>query len=61
MFRPQDTATRECKNLNRLWAFRLDAEGTGRSAGWWRDSLPASREMPVPASCNDIVPDIAIR
>ncbi|MDQ8702555.1 beta-glucuronidase [Streptomyces sp. LHD-70] len=61
MLRPQDTATRERKNLNGLWAFQLDAEGTGRSAGWWRDALPASREMPVPASYNDIVPDLAVR
>ncbi|MDI3403400.1 beta-glucuronidase [Streptomyces cavernicola] len=61
MLRPQDTATRERKNLNGLWAFRLDAEGAGRSAGWWRDGLPAAREMPVPASYNDIVPDLEVR
>lgn len=61
MLRPQDSATRERKNLNGLWAFRLDAAGTGRSALWWRDRLPASREMPVPASYNDIVPDVEVR
>ena len=61
MPKPQDTTTRERKNLNGLWAFQLDAQGTGRSAGWWRDRLPASREMPVPASYNDIVPDITVR
>ncbi|HSA52270.1 MAG TPA: beta-glucuronidase, partial [Yinghuangia sp.] len=61
MLRPQDNATRERKCLNGLWAFRLDPEGAGRAAGWWRGALAGAREMPVPASYNDIVPDPAVR
>ncbi|WP_436791556.1 beta-glucuronidase [Yinghuangia sp. YIM S10712] len=61
MLRPQDSATRERKSLNGLWAFRLDSAGAGRAEGWWRSRLDGSREMPVPASYNDIVPDLAVR
>lgn len=61
MLRPQDTATRERKSLNGLWAFRLDAAAAGRTEGWWRTRLAEAREMPVPASYNDIVPDLAVR
>ncbi|GGV45942.1 beta-glucuronidase [Actinomadura cremea] len=60
MLRPKDTATRERKCLNGLWSFRLDPEGVGRTAGWWR-GLSGARDMPVPASYNDIVPDLAVR
>ncbi|MBL7488373.1 beta-glucuronidase [Frankia sp. AgB1.9] len=61
MLRPQDSSTRERRSLNGLWAFRLDPAGEGRDAGWWRGRLPDAREMPVPASYNDIVPDLAVR
>jgi beta-glucuronidase len=61
MLRPQDSPTRERKCLNGLWTFRLDPEGAGRTAGWWRAKLDQAREMPVPASYNDIVPDLAVR
>ncbi|MCZ9340610.1 beta-glucuronidase, partial [Streptomyces sp. TRM76130] len=61
MLRPRDTSTRERRSLNGLWAFRLDPEGAGREAGWWRSRLPGAREMPVPASYNDIVPDLTVR
>jgi beta-glucuronidase len=61
MLRPQDTATRERKSLNGLWAFRLDAAAAGRAEGWWRGRLADAREMPVPASYNDIVPDLKVR
>lgn len=55
MLRPQDSATRERKSLDGLWAFRLDAEGVGRAAGWWHGPLPGARPMAVPASYNDIL------
>lgn len=61
MLRPQDSATRERKSLDGLWSFRLDAAGEGRTRGWWRADLTDAREMPVPASYNDIVPDVAVR
>src|SRR4051794_9885162 len=61
MLRPQDTATRERKNLSGLWQFALDPAGEGRAAGWPRGPLPAAREMPVPASYNDVLADAAVR
>jgi beta-glucuronidase len=61
MLRPQDTRTRERKCLNGLWLFRLDAEGEGRSAHWFSRPLPDSRQMPVPASFNDVAADATVR
>jgi beta-glucuronidase len=61
MLRPQDTSTRERKNLNGLWSFALDAEAQGRTASWFAGPLPAAREMAVPASYNDVAADAAVR
>ncbi|WP_345036372.1 beta-glucuronidase [Georgenia daeguensis] len=61
MLRPQDTATREKKQLDGLWRFALDPDGEGRSAGWYRGPLPGRRLMAVPASFNDVVADAAVR
>jgi beta-glucuronidase len=61
MLRPQDTATRERKNLNGLWSFALDADGQGRADRWFAGSLADAREMAVPASFNDIAADAAVR
>lgn len=57
MLAPRDTPTRERKSLNGLWRFTLDAAGDGRGEGWWRQRLPGAREVPVPASYNDLFPD----
>jgi len=61
MLRPQDGPTRETKRLDGLWAFRLDAAGAGRDGGWWRTRLAEAREVPVPASYNDVFADAAVR
>jgi beta-glucuronidase len=61
MLRPQDSAARERKSLNGLWAFRLDTDGVGRDDGWFRSQLADSREMPVPASFNDVAADPTVR
>jgi beta-glucuronidase len=61
MLRPQDTSTRERKNLNGLWQFRLDPQGKGRSASWFSQPLTESRQMVVPASFNDIAADAEVR
>ncbi|MFZ5869064.1 MAG: beta-glucuronidase [Actinomycetota bacterium] len=61
MLRPLDTATRERKSLNGIWSFRLDADGTGRQEGWWRSRLADARDVPVPASYNDVLADPAAR
>jgi beta-glucuronidase len=58
MLRPQDTATRERKSLDGLWRFALDPDGRGRQDAWYSGPLPEAREMAVPASFNDIAPDI---
>jgi beta-glucuronidase len=57
MLRPRDTPTRERRSLNGLWDFALDASGEGRRTGWWRQQLPGARQIPVPASYNDIFPE----
>ena len=61
VLRPQDGPTRERKSLNGLWRFRLDPGGVGREEGWWRAPLTGARDMPVPASYNDIPADAAVR
>src|SRR4051812_14827709 len=61
VLRPQDGPTRERKSLNGIWRFRLDPDGLGRDAGGWRRPLDDAREMPVPASYNDIPADPAVR
>lgn len=57
MLRPQDGPTRETKSLTGLWRFRADAEGAGRDERWFAGPLAEARDMPVPASFNEIVPD----
>ena len=61
MLRPQDSATRERKNLNGLWQFALDPNGQGQTDSWYADPLADAREMAVPASFNDIAADAAVR
>ncbi len=61
MLRPQDTSTRERKNLNGIWRFRRDPDGRGRSDGWFAGPLTEARDMPVPASFNDIAADAEVR
>ena len=53
MLRPRETATRECRRLDGLWRFALDAAGEGREQRWWEHPLARAREIPVPASYND--------
>ena len=60
MLRPQDTSTRERKNLDGLWRFAVDGSGVGRGQGWFAGPLPAARDMAVPASYNDLIPDQAV-
>jgi beta-glucuronidase len=60
VFRPQETAHRERKSLAGLWWFAVDPAGVGRSAGWFGGELPGRREMPVPASYNDVLVDPAV-
>jgi hypothetical protein len=46
MIRPQDTTTRECKNLNGWWRFALDPDSGGTAAAWFVGPLPeADRQI----------------
>src|SRR5829696_892459 len=60
MLRPQDTSTRERKNLDGLWRFALADTGAGRQQSWFAGPLPGRRPMAVPASYNDLIIDPAV-
>jgi beta-glucuronidase len=57
MLAPRDTPTRERKSLNGLWRFALDPDGDGRARNWPGGLPREAREVPVPASYNDIFTD----
>jgi beta-glucuronidase len=57
MLVPRDTPTRERKSLNGLWRFALDRDGGGRGRNWPGGLPREAREVPVPASYNDIFTD----
>ncbi|MGC5617261.1 beta-glucuronidase [Georgenia sp. Z1491] len=59
--RPQDTATRDSRRLDGIWDFALDPDGRGRDEHWFAGPLPDARDMAVPASYNDLVPDPAVK
>lgn len=61
MLRPQDTSTRERKNLDGIWLFRLDAESAGRDKRWYAGPLADAGDMAVPASFNDVSADAAVK
>ncbi len=61
MLAPRDTPTRQRKSLDGLWRFALDDGDAGRQERWSR-GLPAdAREIPVPASYNDLFADAGVR
>nr|MDQ3822233.1 beta-glucuronidase [Actinomycetota bacterium] len=57
MLTPRETPTRERKSLDGLWRFALDRSAQGRTGSWWRQLLAGAREIPVPASYNDLFAD----
>jgi beta-glucuronidase len=54
---PRQSSSREYLRLDGLWRFRFDPSAEGVAARWWSRPLPGHREMPVPASYNDLVTD----
>ena len=60
---PQDSESREVKELNGLWRFRPDPAGGGLAAeARWQEGLPEPvLQMPVPSSYNDITQDRSLR
>jgi beta-glucuronidase len=58
---PRPSRSREYLRLDGLWRFRFDQASEGVTARWWAAPLAGGREMPVPASYNDLVTDPAER
>jgi beta-glucuronidase len=62
MLYPIDSETREVRDLNGIWDFRLDPEDVGLAQEWFRSPWTGpTLAMPVPASYNDITTDPAAR
>jgi len=61
MLRPQDSPTRERKQIVGLWDFCLDPEDEGVDKKWYGGKLPEAVRIAVPASFNDLFTDKAIR
>jgi len=64
---PRETETREIKDLNGKWMFRIDDSQDRNQSfreNWWEKPLRSSGhviDMPVPASYNDITQNSSIR
>jgi beta-glucuronidase len=61
MLYPQSNEYRQAISLNGLWNFRADPEDRGVARRWHRGLPQGSRQMPVPASFNDLTQDPALR
>lgn len=61
MLKPVDNAARETRKLDGLWQFKLAATGEGQAQAWYRQPLIGAREVPVPASYNDLFPELGVR
>lgn len=61
MLKPVDNAARETRKLDGLWQFKLAPTGQGRAGGWFQGALDGAREVPVPASYNDLFPALEVR
>lgn len=54
----RESSTRKIKNLDGLWDFKADKEGSGRAEKWFAAPLAQADQMPVPSSYNDLVPGL---
>lgn len=63
MLTPRESRSRDYLRLDGLWRFRFGTGGAGEGTAprWWTATLAGGREMPVPASYNDLVTDPAER
>ncbi|MDD3275790.1 MAG: beta-glucuronidase [Kiritimatiellales bacterium] len=61
MLYPQESETRDVKDLSGIWKFKLDGVGRGLAEQWYKAPLADPIDMPVPSSFNEITPDKAIR
>lgn len=61
MLYPQESESREIKDLSGIWRFRADKDGCGRRDSWFAAPLRDTIPMPVPCSYNDVTQDASIR
>lgn len=61
MLYPRDSESRDVKELNGIWRFKLDVASQGRGNKWFAAPLDETIPMAVPASYNDQTQDIRIR
>jgi len=61
MLFPQESLTREQKDLDGIWQFKPDWDGTGLNQAWYREPLTDTMLMPVPASYNEMTQDVRLR
>ncbi|KAH7016748.1 beta-glucuronidase [Ilyonectria destructans] len=61
MLKPQANSTRDIFSLDGVWNFALTASADIEAEQAWKRTIPPTRQVPVPASYNDIFVDQAIR
>ena len=63
LLHPQESETRELKDLGGIWRFKVDERNNGLREQWHlREQLPApTQPMPVPSSYNDLTQDASLR
>ena len=62
MLFPQDNESRQVKDLDGLWRFKVDENDEGFEQRWYARPLQGEvHRMPVPASYNDVTPNAKIR
>ena len=58
MLYPQQNTIRRLLGLDGIWSFRTDPDQVGEAQGWTQ-SVPGARQLAVPGSWNEQVPDLA--
>jgi beta-glucuronidase len=61
MLFPQESETRQVKDLSGLWRFKPDLKNVGIAEGWEQAPLAGAGWMPVPASYNDLIQEAGLR
>ena len=61
MLYPQESESREIKDLSGIWRFRADKDSSGRNESWFATPLRDTIPMPVPCSYNDVTQEVSLR